>query len=286
MHKTTQNSPSISFEFFPPKTAEGLQNLQTTALKLTQRAPHFFSVTYGAGGSTQEKTLETVLQIKTTTEREVAPHLTCIASTKDKVSDLLEYYQERQINRMVALRGDLPANTDSHPGEFPYARDLVAFIRHHTKDYFHIAVAAYPEFHPETNHAQLSLKHFHEKVLAGADNAITQYFFNADAYFYFLDACEKLHIEIPVVPGIMPITNYHQLARFSQLCGAEIPRWLRVRLEHYGDDLESLGRYGEEVMTRLCEKLLAGGAPGLHFYTLNKAEPSLAILNNLKISSY
>ncbi len=272
----------VSFEFFPPRTPEGITQLREVATQLATLSPRYFSVTYGAGGSTQESTFDVSVEIKQATNLEVAPHISCISSTKDKIKKILHHYKQHGIHRLVALRGDLPSGMGSHFGEFTFASDLVTFIREHTGNHFHIEVAAYPEFHPETTNAPLSLKHFQAKVQAGANSAITQYFYNADAYFYFVEACEKLKISIPIIPGIMPITNYKQLGRFSTLCGAEIPRWLLFKLESFGDDLVSIRQFGEEVVTKLCEKLLAGGVKGMHFYTLNKAQPSLAILKNLK----
>lgn len=285
-HMRNQNPAdvNISFEFFPPKTPEGSLHLQNTAERLAALAPKYFSVTYGAGGSTQERTFETVINIQNQTTINTAPHISCISSKAEKIRELLQAYKANGIRNIVALRGDLPPGTMTHAGEFRYARDLVAFIREEMGSYFHIEVAAYPEFHPETPCTFSSLKHFHEKIIAGADSVITQYFYNADAYFYFRDACDKLNIKVPIVPGIMPITNYKQLARFSDLCGAEIPRWLRLRLESCGEDLAAISKFGEEVISQLCEKLLQGGASGLHFYTLNKAEPSLTILANLNLT--
>lgn len=281
INKTMKNITTISFEFFPPKTEDGNIQLQATANQLAKSLPKYFSVTYGAGGSTQKNTSQTVLELLRTTNIETAPHLSCISSTRAQISKQLKVYQQQGINHLVALRGDLPSGMGSYLGDFKYARDLVQYIREQTSDHFQIEVAVYPEFHPECLHPTQSLKHFQEKVLAGANSAITQYFYNADAYFYLLDACEKLNISIPIIPGIMPITNYKQLTRFSNLCGAEIPRWIKLRLENYGDDLASIRLFGEEVVTQLCRNLLDKGAPGLHFYTLNKSQPSLAILRNL-----
>lgn len=276
-----KNPITFSCEFFPAKNAEAKAQLLTTASELAKFQPKYFSVTYGAGGSTQDSTCETVNQIRTATQIETAPHISCVSSTRNKIIELLQLYQQHGINHLVALRGDVPSGVGSHLDEFRYASDLVAFIRQQTGDHFHIEVAAYPEFHPETTDPGLSLKHFHNKILAGANSAITQYFYNADAYFRFLDACKKLNICIPIIPGIMPITNYKQLARFSDLCGAEIPRWLKFRLESFGDDLVSIRQLGEEVVTNLCEKLLQNGVPSLHFYTLNRSQATIAILRNL-----
>lgn len=259
----------ISFEFFPPKTAEGIAKLRSARLQLAQLQPEFFSVTFGAGGSTRDRTLETVLEIQSEGYK-AAPHISCISSSKEEIRSLLADYRAKGIRHLVALRGDLPSGEVSG-GDFRYANELVAFIRQETGDWFEIEVAAYPEFHPEARSPASDLQYFKRKIDAGADAAITQYFYNVDAYFNFMDQCGALGIDIPVVPGIMPIYNYIQLSRFSAVCGAEIPRWLRLRLQDYGDDLPSLRALGMDVVTDLCEKLLAGGAPGLHFYTLNQA---------------
>ena len=270
----------FSFEFFPPKTAEGEARLREAWEALLPLRPAFFSVTYGAGGSTRERTYETVLALRQATGVEVAPHLSCIGSTRAAIRELLERYRATGVRRIVALRGDLPSGM-VEPGELRYANELVAFIRETTGRHFHIEVAAYPEFHPQAPGARADLEHFRRKVEAGADSAITQYFYNADAYFRFVADCEAMGLEIPIVPGIMPITNYAQLARFSDACGAEIPRWIRKRLEDYGDDLASLRAFGADVVAELCARLLEAGAPGLHFYTLNRAEPVLAIWERL-----
>ncbi|MCB5190216.1 methylenetetrahydrofolate reductase [NAD(P)H] [Methylobacillus arboreus] len=272
-------APVISFEFFPPKTVEGMAKLRSARDQLAGFSPKFFSVTFGAGGSTRDRTLETVLDIQQA-GYEGAPHLSCISSDKAEIRTLLAQYKQQGIRRLVALRGDIPSGEVSS-GDFRYASELVAFIREETGDLFQIEVAAYPEFHPESSSPGADLKHFKQKVDAGANAAITQYFYNADAYFHFLDQCEKLGITIPIVPGIMPIYNFTQLARFSSVCGAEIPRWLRLRLQDYGDDLASLRAFGAEVVEDLCEQLLAGGAPGLHFYTLNQAGTISSILEQL-----
>ncbi len=275
---------AFSFEFFPPKTAEGMEKLKAVSTTLAGVEPCFFSVTFGAGGSTRERTLETVVDLKQQTRIDVAPHISCIGSTKHSIRDLLDTYISKDIRHLVALRGDMPSGMRD-AGEFRYANELVTFIRKETGDHFFIEVAAYPEYHPQSQSPEKDLQNFKRKVESGADAALTQYFFNPDSYFYFVDKCEKLGIDLPIVPGIMPVTNYSQLARFSDACGAEIPRWIRKRLEAFGDDAASIRTFGEEVVTGLCEKLLQGGAPGLHFYTLNKAEPSMAIWNNLKIST-
>ncbi|WP_026182798.1 methylenetetrahydrofolate reductase [NAD(P)H] [Leeia oryzae] len=258
-----------SFEFFPPKTDEGMEKLRVTRRQLAQYNPHFFSVTYGAGGSTQEGTLRAVREIKAEGYN-VAPHLSCIGSTRDGIRELLKGFQQDGIRHIVALRGDLPSGM-AVAGEFRYANELVAFIREETGDWFHIEVAAYPEYHPQAKSAQDDIKNFVRKASAGANSAITQYFYNADAYFAFVDAVREQGVDIPIVPGIMPISNFSQLARFSDVCGAEIPRWLRLRLQGYADDVASIRSFGLDVVTELCDKLLEGGAPGLHFYTLNQA---------------
>lgn len=273
------NKPIISFEFFPPQTPEGVVKLSATRKKLAALKPEFFSVTFGAGGSTQERTLETIKQIHSE-GYQAAPHLSCVGSTYENIRTLLNTYKEVGIKRIVALRGDLPSGMGSI-GELQYANELVAFIRTETGDHFHLEVAAYPEFHPQASSAQDDLLHFKRKVEAGANSAITQYFYNADAYFRFVDDVRKLGVTVPIVPGIMPIVRYSQLARFSETCGAEIPRWMRKTLEGYGDDAEVVKEFGRDVVAQLCEKLIAGGAPGLHFYTLNQANASLGILNQL-----
>jgi methylenetetrahydrofolate reductase (NADPH) len=261
--------PEISFEFFPPKTEEGVLKLRETRKQLALLNPKFFSVTFGAGGSTRDRTMDAVLEIQAE-GFEAAPHISGISSSKEEILSLLTTYQSHGIRRLVVLRGDLPSGEVSS-GDFAYASQLVAFIREKTGDWFQIEVAAYPETHPEARSAANDLKHFKTKVDAGANAAITQYFYNADAYYQFVDQCQKLGIEIPILPGVMPIYNYTQLARFSNVCGAEIPRWLRLRLEDYGDDIASVRAFGLDVVTDLCEKLLSGGAPGLHFYTLNQS---------------
>ncbi|MFZ0255841.1 MAG: methylenetetrahydrofolate reductase [NAD(P)H] [Gammaproteobacteria bacterium] len=274
------HSRDFSFEFYPPKTEAGREKLRVTWQRLATLKPRFFSVTFGAGGSTRDRTLETVLEIQTESDIEAAPHISCIDSTRSNIREMLQAYRAAQIRHLVALRGDVPSGT-VEVGEFHYASELVAFIRQETGRYFHIEVAAYPEFHPQSQNAGADLRNFKRKVEAGADSAITQYFYNLDAYLRFVDSCEKLGIELPIVPGIMPITNYVQLARFSATCGAEIPRWLAKRLEEFRDDLASLRAFGIDVVTALCARLLEMGAPGLHFYTLNKAEATLAIWANL-----
>ncbi|MEY3410862.1 MAG: hypothetical protein RL593_438 [Pseudomonadota bacterium] len=269
----------ISFEFFPPKTEEGIIKLREARKQLAMMQPKFFSVTFGAGGSTKDRTMETVLEIQSE-GFEAAPHISGISSTKQEIKDLLQTYQSNGIRRLVVLRGDLPSGEVS-VGDFAHANQLVAFIREQAGNAFEIEVAAYPETHPEARSASKDLEHFKTKVDAGANAAITQYFYNADAYFQFLDRCESLGISIPIVPGIMPIYNYTQLARFSNVCGAEIPRWLSLRLQDYGDDIASLRTLGVDVVTSLCEKLLDGGAPGLHFYTMNQSGIISQITSNL-----
>lgn len=271
----------ISFEFFPPQTPEGLKKLGETCGKLAARNPGYFSVTFGAGGSTRERTLEAVKQIKND-GYDAAPHLSCVGSTRENIRAVLNTYKELGIRRIVALRGDLPSGMGSI-GEFHYANELVTFIRAETGNHFHIEVAAYPEVHPQAKSAQDDLTSFVRKMNAGADSAITQYFYNPDAYFHFVEAARKQGVTAPIVPGIMPIVKFSQLARFSDACGAEIPRWIRKTLESYGDDTDAVQAFGLDVVTGLCEKLLAGGAPSLHFYTLNQAAPSLEILKRLDI---
>jgi len=269
----------ISFEFFPPKTPQGQEKLRVVRDELAAMNPNFFSVTYGAGGSTQERTINTVQEMREAGIN-TAPHLSCVGSSTDSLRDLLNFYIDKGIDRIVALRGDLPSGMGS-PGELRYANELVEFIRKETGDHFHLEVAAYPETHPQAASFEADLLNFKKKVDAGANSAITQYFFNADSYFYYVERCQKLGIEIPIIPGIMPITNYSSLARFSDACGAEIPRWVRKQLESYGDDSASIRQFGEEVITRLCEQLIAGGAPSLHFYTMNQTEPNRSICKNL-----
>ena len=272
-----------SFEFFPTKTEAGHEKLMGVAHQLAGYNPDFFSCTYGAGGSTRDRTLNTVLQLDGDVGVPTAPHLSCVGDSKDELHSLLSQYKNSGIKRIVALRGDLPSGMGMASGELRYANELVEFIRSETGDHFHIEVAAYPEVHPQARSYEDDLQNFVRKCQAGADSAITQYFFSADCYFYFVERVRKLGVDLPIVPGIMPITNYSKLARFSDACGAEIPRWIRKQLEAYGDDLESIQAFGEQVVSEMCERLLQGGAPGLHFYTLNQADASLAIWNNLKL---
>jgi methylenetetrahydrofolate reductase (NADPH) len=270
----------ISFEFFPPKTADGIANLRETRKQLAQLNPEFFSVTFGAGGSTTDRTKDTVFEIQAE-GHQAAPHISCISSSKEEIRELLAAYKAKGIKRLVTLRGDVPSGEVS-VGDFKYANELVKFIRKETDDWFHIEVAAYPEFHPEAISAAKDMANFKRKVEAGANSAITQYFYNADAYFRFVESCQISGVTVPIVPGVMPIYNYTQLARFSDICGAEIPRWLRLRLEAYADDLSSLRALGVDVVSELCERLLAWGAPSLHFYTLNQAGIITNIVHNLQ----
>jgi methylenetetrahydrofolate reductase (NADPH) len=259
----------LSFEFFPPQTPEGIEKLRVTRRQLAQLKPAFFSVTFGAGGSTRDRTRDTVLEIQRE-GHEAAPHISCIASTRASVFEMLREYREAGIKRVVALRGDMPSGM-VETGEFRFAAELVAFVRREFGSAFHIEVAAYPEYHPQARTARDDLSHFKRKIDAGADSAITQYFYNAEAYFAFVEECEAAGINVPIVPGIMPIGKFAQLARFSDACGAEIPRWIRRKLEGFGDDTASIRSFGLDVVTGLCDQLLRGGAPGLHFYTLNQA---------------
>ena len=268
-----------SFEFFPPKTPEGMQKLQETRNQLAQLKPKFFSVTYGAGGSTQERTLEAAIDIQDH-GCEAAPHLSCIGSTRENIRALLQTYKEHGIRHTVAVRGDLPSGTMDF-GHFRFASELVEFIRAETGDWFEIEVAAYPEVHPQARSARDDLMAFKRKVQAGANSAITQYFYNADAYFQFVEDCQREGLDIPIVPGIMPISNFSQLVRFSEACGADIPRWLRMKMQSFGDDSASIRALGLDVVTNLCDRLLAGGAPGLHFFTMNRAGPTSTVWQRL-----
>jgi methylenetetrahydrofolate reductase (NADPH) len=269
----------FSFEFFPPKTPEGMEKLRATRKQLAQLHPTFFSVTYGAGGSTREGTLATVLEILGEGSP-AAPHVSCVAATRETLRDVIGRYKQHGIRHIVALRGDLPSGLGV-AGELRYASDLVRFIREETGDWFHIEVAAYPEYHPQARKPDQDLAAFRTKVEAGANGAITQYFYNADAYFHFVERARAAGIVVPIVPGVMPINNFTQLARFSDACGAEIPRWMRMKLEGYGDDTASIKAFGLDVVTELCDRLLTGGAPGLHFYTLNQAGPTSTIWQRL-----
>lgn len=269
----------LSFEFFPPKDAQASANLREASAQLLRLRPDYVSVTYGAGGSTRQGTYQTV---KTLGDDgfHTAPHLSCVGATRESLVEQLRAYRALGIRHLVALGGDLPSGMAT-PGEFRYAYQLVELIRAETGNDFHVEVAAYPEVHPRALNAEEDLRYFKHKVECGANSALTQYFFNSEAYFRFVDECAALGVAIPIVPGIMPITNYKQLARFSDMCGAEIPRWIRKRLESYGDDLEAIRAFGIDVITELCARLLAGGAPGLHFYTLNRAGPTRAIWERL-----
>jgi len=276
---TATPARQYSVEFFPPKTQEGVEKLRATRRQLAQLRPAFFSVTYGAGGSTREGTLATVLEMRAE-GLEAAPHLSCIGSTRESLREVLAQYRGHGIRHLVALRGDLPSGM-ADGGEFRYASDLVAFVREETGDWFHIDVAAYPEYHPQARSPGDDLMAFKRKVDAGANSAITQYFYNADAYWHFVEDCGALGIDVPIVPGIMPIGSFSKLARFSDACGAEIPRWIRRKLESCGDDSASIRAFGLDVVTALCDRLLAGGAPGLHFYTLNQAALTTTIWQRL-----
>jgi methylenetetrahydrofolate reductase (NADPH) len=270
----------ISFEFFPPRTEEQRLILESTWQKLAPLRPEYLSVTFGAGGSTLDATRETVAALAAGTDVPVAPHISCMAQSEPLLREMLEAYREQGVNRLVVLRGDRPDGV-AGPGPFQYANELVAYIRRQFGDSFRIEVACYPEFHPESPSSRSDLFYFKQKVDAGADGAVTQYFYNADAYFHYLDDCGRMGIDIPITPGIMPITNYRQLSRFSEMCGAEIPQWLRRRLEAFGDDGASIRAFGLDVVTELCERLLAGGAPGLHIYTLNRANASFLLWQRL-----
>lgn len=270
----------FSLEFFPPRTEKGTEKLKTVINELGTLNPEYMSVTYGAGGTTQEKTLETVTYIQQQTNFEAAPHLTCIGADVESMTQLLDTYSALGIKRLVALRGDLPSGM-MDPGEFKYASDLVKFIKDTRGDEFHLEVAAYPETHPQARNCDVGIKWFKHKVDQGADSAITQYFFNFDSYRYFIDNCERNNIDLPIIPGIMPITNYENLIRFSEACGAEVPRWLKCRLESYEDDKESLLAFGKDVVQELSQQLLDAGAPGIHFYSMNSVEPTLEIVQSL-----
>jgi methylenetetrahydrofolate reductase (NADPH) len=275
--------PLFSFEFFPPKTPEGANKLREVRSQLAALHPRFFSVTYGAGGSTRDYSMATVLDIRHA-GLDAAPHLSCIGASRDSLRSVLAEYQQHQIRHIIALRGDLPSGMASG-GEFRYASDLVTFIREETGDWFNIEVAAYPEVHPQAQSAEEDLRHFKAKIDAGANAAITQYFFNADAYFAFVDECQHSGITAPIIPGIMPIANYAQLARFSDTCGAEIPRWVRKRLEGYHDDLDSIRAFGLDLITDLSARMLQQGAPGLHIYTMNQSVTTLELWRRLGLAT-
>ena len=275
---------SFSIEFFPPKTAEGAVKLRATRSQLAELKPAYFSVTFGAGGSTQAGTRDTVLEI--CREGHVAaPHISCIGRSRADLREILAEYKSHNIRRLVALRGDLPSGYgEAASGEFRYANELIAFIRAETGDWFHIEAAAYPEVHPQAKSPQDDLQNFVRKIGAGANAAITQYFYNADSYFQFVDQAHKAGVDVPIAAGIMPITNYSQLSRFSDMCGAEIPRWIRLKLASYGDDTASIRAFGLDVVTALCERLLDGGAPGLHFYSLNQSAATIELWKRLRLS--
>lgn len=281
MSPSSPLSIPVSLEFFPPKTDEQRDTLEKALPALKALQPEYVSVTFGAGGSTLSYTPDTVCQLRDDHGLDAAPHLSCMGGTRKEIRSLLELYRTKGCKRIVALRGDLPSGMAGY-GEFRYASDLVAFIREETGDYFHIEVAGYPETHPQADDAQADLAHFKRKVDAGANGVITQYFYNADAFFRFVADARRLGVQVPIVPGIMPITNYSQLRRFSEMCGAEIPRWVARRLQSFGDDAEAIREFGTDVVAELCRRLIDGGAPSLHFYTLNRAKATTAIIERLK----
>ncbi|MCD9027473.1 methylenetetrahydrofolate reductase [NAD(P)H] [Luteimonas sp. BDR2-5] len=270
----------ISFEFYPPKNDEQRAQLDRTAKKLAVHAPEYVSCTFGAGGSTLSHTPETVRRLKQQHGLDAAPHLSCVGGSREEIRELLKLYRAIGCTRIVALRGDLPSGM-GHPGDLRYASELVAFIRSEFGDRFRIEVGCYPEVHPQAGDARADLRHFRTKVEAGADAAITQYFYNADAYFHFVDSVRRDGVEIPIIPGIMPVSNFSQLRRFSEACGAEIPRWMLRSMQSLGDDAAGIRELGADIVARLCERLVAGGAPALHFYTLNLARPTQAVLDRL-----
>ncbi len=280
MKSQSKHEQKISLEFFPPRTEKGMNKLKTVIQELSVLNPEYMSVTYGAGGTTQAKTLETVKYIQQNTQFESAPHLTCIGATEESLTELLDTYEKLGVKRIVALRGDLPSGM-MDPGNFKYASDLVSYIKKTRGNTFKLEVAAYPETHPQARNCTVGMKWFKHKVDQGADAAITQYFYNVDSYLYFIDNCEKNGIDLPIIPGIMPILNYDNLIRFSEACGAEVPRWLKCRLESFDDDQAGLLAFGEDVVSNLAQKLLDAGAPGIHFYSMNQAEASLNIAKNL-----
>ncbi|WP_449465859.1 methylenetetrahydrofolate reductase [NAD(P)H] [Stenotrophomonas humi] len=272
---------AISFEFYPPKTDDQRAQLDRTAAKLKVHAPEYVSCTFGAGGSTLSYTSETVRHLNQHHGLQAAPHLSCVGGTREEIRELLKLYRAIGVKRLVALRGDLPSGM-GFPGDLRYASELIAFIRAEHGDAFRIEVGAYPETHPQASDALADLRHFKTKIDAGADAAITQYFYNADAYFHFVDAARRLGVDVPIIPGVMPISNFSQLRRFSEQCGAEIPRWISKRMQAFGDDTESVRSFGADVVATLCERLISGGAPSLHFYTLNLAKPTHAVLQRLR----
>jgi methylenetetrahydrofolate reductase (NADPH) len=277
----SNTSTPVSFEFFPPNTPVGAEKLRTVVQDLSVLQPHYFSVTYGAGGSTREKTLATVMAIAAS-GHEAAPHLSCVGSTRDSIAEILATYRAQNIRRVVALRGDLPSGTAT-AGEFRYASELVAFIRETQGPDWQIEVAAYPEYHPQQRYAARDLQFFADKMHAGANSAITQFFFNPDAYFHFVDEARKLGVDAPIVPGIMPFHNYARIAQFAARDGIEIPRWVALKMEGYMDDTASIRAFGLDVMQRVCERLIAGGVPGIHFYTLNQSALTLELCKRLKL---
>jgi methylenetetrahydrofolate reductase (NADPH) len=274
-------STSISLEFFPPKTPEQISQLERALPRLKALAPEYVSVTFGAGGSTLTHTPRTVEHLRQSHALAVAPHVSCMGGSRAEIGALLDHYKAMGCKRLVALRGDLPSGMAT-PGDFRYASELVDFIRREHDGFFHIEVACYPECHPQSEHAQSDLKHFKAKVDAGADGAITQYFYNADGYFRFVDEARRLGVTVPIVPGVMPIANFVQLRRFSEMCGAEIPRWISKRMTAYGDDADSIREFGADIVASLCRRLLEGGAPGLHVYTLNRARATVAVMERLQ----
>jgi methylenetetrahydrofolate reductase (NADPH) len=271
----------ISFEFYPPKTDEQRAQLDRTAARLRELDPQYVSCTFGAGGSTLSYTPETIERLHQQHQLEAAPHVSCVGGTRAELSELIQRYKAMGCKRIVALRGDLPSGM-GHTGDFRYASDLVEFIRREHDGFFHIEVAAYPECHPQADDALADLRNFKRKVDAGANGAITQYFYNADAYFRFVDDARKLGVNVPIVPGVMPISNFTQLRRFSDACGAEIPRWIGKRMQAYGDDVDSVREFASDFVAELCRRLIDGGAPGLHFYTLNLSKPTLNVLTRLR----
>lgn len=275
------NPIELSIEFFPPQTQEGVEKLRGVREKLATLKPDFLSVTYGAGGSTRERTFSVIKEIAAEGFN-AAPHLSCVGSTRESIREILNDYQSAGIRRIVALRGDLPSGMNQS-GEFRYANELIEFIRAETGDHFHLAVAAYPEWHPQARTPSDDLAAFARKAKAGANSAITQYFYNADAYFHFVDEVRALGVDIPIIPGIMPIVGFSKLARFSDACGAELPRWMRRKFEGMGDDVDSIRAFGLDIVTRLCERLISGGAPGLHFYSMNMSALTLEICQRLNI---
>jgi methylenetetrahydrofolate reductase (NADPH) len=273
--------PPISFEFYPPKTDEQRAQLDKTAARLAGLSPQYVSCTFGAGGSTLSYTPETVHRLHKVHGLDAAPHVSCVGGTRAELGELIRQYKENGCRRIVALRGDLPSGM-GHTGDFRFASDLVEFIRREHDGFFHIEVAAYPECHPQADDALADLRHFKSKVDAGANGAITQYFYNADAYFRFVDDARRIGVDVPIVPGVMPISNFTQLRRFSETCGAEIPRWVGKRMQAFGDDVEAVREFASDLVANLCKRLVEGGAPGLHFYTLNLSKPTLSVISRMQ----